>query len=1286
MKRIIPAILLCLGLIVSACSERGGQDRQLVSREIASAEEGLEKLLGIDRFHYYINELAAFKEGKLEDEAIDALRKISPNDLIAEGYSLKQLNRSQNYDALIFNFLKEHYPSLNIKKLEIVWNYNFFKNKLNEGFILKPTKMEDLLYHDDFVVPGEKESKLTITNINPDKLTLDSGHYISNRTTRAAFWDAVQRDRQVEFHLGDSREFLKNISSNKAEILYEIKPLARNYNKMFLVKYPGESKYRIAITNIGGADRLQHMIHQLSLSKLSTKQLKNKVVIYGNLEEFHERLFKKTLGQLRHLPHADRVIIGQKGAIDKVFNTHWKIEGLRGLYSKNKNILENKIGAELLADLESILSADDQDYSVFDIKKKVETSYEKVKEIIEKDDSLRPPSFKKFGSNNTTTEMADYVFKNKLGKEIRWRVIGNVWGDEIVPLARALKKSGNNHVTYMGTTGALPGKGYEVGDLVIPESARDAKGKVQFRGNAMEIEGAKTGGIVEHVASPFDETQSWLKKATAQSDMVEIETNYLARIFNGADDHMRAYLLVSDVLGTEGESLAHASSSKRRKSLNSLLNALLKRDMAVSPRVVHEVYDTKIEKLRAMIDELFAKKGATFRYYLFSHFKNKPLPELEDIKTFESNALNFSDKFFSQKVVSSSEALSNIVRRITEADAMPKIGLDRDFIDGRWHPKDGNIKIQIYASSAAQEVRFKSVMKEFSEMIGNVSSWSQFEVVRGPPSADFVSVKPASYIDQDFLVKVYAEAGLRQAGLDYEITYNGNIKYSFLPTEKTTKVCDTAKKFCSLAYYRPDSETRELLDQLKNIPGFRPADKLKQFVKEVNESLASSVDAFKGTVKLTKVSSLPDGELATIAPEFSKTKGLVINLKITNEGLKSPMVVLEEMAHLKQITSKKNGHGYFSHPMFWAEMSKNAEFGSKRSQLFLAKAEKNAMDVITGDLLEDLGLDTSSNNTVELTQKLKKYLKKRKSHAISIVHGLKNQVKLENKKRKAMAKQWTNMQREMENASLKLDDYIAKGDRKKVVELINIFMPWEDMEPTEISSWQKWLKVMKETTTLKKDKVLLFRGLEGDLVRSGAKEGEHFLMSTMLTKNQGSYTRRLRSLKTYRTKMVKKVSVNIPTDISSLSAVMEAHSHEPNGSPFMSAANYKTASRFTDNSSEFTVVAIHIDKSRFLINAISIYNENERLIPLIVFPDEVLVMGKSTKGSDGMRYFDEDKFLGDVTKKLGRSITLNEKYATGWKKNKATQSWWDSINPKEVKTTTSSRSCKKIIQLFLGSL
>ena len=59
------------------------------------------------------------------------------------------------------------------------------------------------------------------------------------------------------------------------------------------------------------------------------------------------------------------------------------------------------------------------------------------------------------------------------------------------------------------------------------------------------------------------------------------------------------------------------------------------------------------------------------------------------------------------------------------------------------------------------------------------------------------------------------------------------------------------------------------------------------------------------------------------------------------------MVVAEEMAHLKQIVDEP-----FVHPLYWAEITMNAQYGSKRSKMLLAEAEVDAMEKVRYDILD----------------------------------------------------------------------------------------------------------------------------------------------------------------------------------------------------------------------------------------------------------------------------------------------------------------------------------------------
>ncbi|MBY0414825.1 MAG: hypothetical protein K2Q18_11695, partial [Bdellovibrionales bacterium] len=335
------ALSLIFSFLLSSCSNiivNAERDRPIAAADTSE----IAFYLSIDKFKYYLNEYSVAQEGKIPDEVIAFLRKVSVEELLKlelNGMALKDANR---YDDLIYKLLQDNNLTQGLPKEKFAWGYNFFKTKLNEAFNLAPSKLDIKLTVESTSTDINKGLELKPQDLAPEDMTLDSGHYISNRTTRAIFWEANENNRPIEFHLGDSREFLKELKDKNGQLLYEIKPFAKNYNKIYIVQYPGEDTYRYSITNIGGQDRLDHLSHQISLSNFSGKKLSPKVIVKGDIKKFHAAKAEEHALQLRLLPRADRVIIGQKESIDGKFNLFWKVQALKNLYDSEPPLFQEK--------------------------------------------------------------------------------------------------------------------------------------------------------------------------------------------------------------------------------------------------------------------------------------------------------------------------------------------------------------------------------------------------------------------------------------------------------------------------------------------------------------------------------------------------------------------------------------------------------------------------------------------------------------------------------------------------------------------------------------------------------------------------------------------------------------------------------------------------------------------------------------------------------------------------------------------------------------------------------
>ncbi len=778
-------LLLLFALVLSSCSQWAmNSTRSDLVRIPASELEDLAYYLSMDKFKYYINEYANAQDGKVPEEIIKYLRSISIEQIMEMKFKKTALLDAQSYDQIIFNLLKSKGLTAGVSQDTLKWEYNFFKNKLNEAYNLSPTKLNLPTNIAEEIVDPNDGLKIKAAALKAEDMTLDSGHYISNRTTRAIFWEANKTGRTIEFHLGDSREFLKTLKEDKGEVLFEVKPLAKNYNKIYIVQYPGEATYRLAITNIGGFDRLEHLTNQVSLSNFDNSPMKSKIIVNGDVKKFHAARAEEHAAQLKLLPKVDRVLIGQKESIDGKFEIFWKITALNNFLQHDGALFAKRLGKTSSKDLEKLRTMMTGEVTfeiLFKDKGIVEAAFEALETDMSKVAGILPEKFKVYNYDNFTIEMCDYVFKNSNGQTIRWRVVSNVWGDEIIPIATALKATGHKNVTYMGTAGAFADKGYKVGDLVSPLYVYDGNKKLPMLKKPMIIEGALLAGAVEHVGSPFEESHKWLASVTKRSEFVEVETSYLRRIFNESSDHLELFLLISDVLGSETETLAHATSSKRKNAQNKLLASLFSRDTKGIPTPIASVPVSEMEGVKKLVFTVLEKKSLSYKYYVFSHLKKTKNLTEKDILNFADKNPTFSDQFILDKFVIMGEVLQELQER-SQGKYVFNIAFNKTIAEGTWNPKVDLARVLIVAKNASEEKALKDLLGKILLSNSALSKSVEWNVMTKVDDASLIWMKSPVKIDIDFFAKIYSFTAFQAAGLYKSVTYNGNLTLNILPT------------------------------------------------------------------------------------------------------------------------------------------------------------------------------------------------------------------------------------------------------------------------------------------------------------------------------------------------------------------------------------------------------------------------------------------------------------------------------------------------------------------------
>ena len=240
---------------------------------------------------------------------------------------------------------------------------------------------------------------------------------------------------------------------------------------------------------------------------------------------------------------------------------------------------------------------------------------------------------------------------------------------------------------------------------------------------------------------------------------------------------------------------------------------------------------------------------------------------------------------------------------------------------------------------------------------------------------------------------------------------------------------------------------------------------------------------------------------------------------------------------------------------------------------------------------------------------------------------------------------------------------LQKNDREGVVDLLQKYLPREQMTPMEHMFWDQILNKIKSPAPLK-DRVLVYRGTYGDRLypeivngvpleyEQAVKEGRLAAMSTVITRNQGTWNRRLRSLQTMFDKKISQNPFNVESELnasSRISTMMKQHSIEPQGSPFLSyTTDYATGYRFgfsisedaADKEGAKSMGAFLIDPELLLFNQMTSFkNEMEYLHTLISFPDEMVayydeaVSGRGS--SQAVKNYIHDGFKKKIIAKYG---------------------------------------------------
>lgn len=385
-------------------------------------------------------------------------------------------------------------------------------------------------------------------------------------------------------------------------------------------------------------------------------------------------------------------------------------------------------------------------------------------------------------------------------------------------------------------------------------------------------------------------------------------------------------------------------------------------------------------------------------------------------------------------------------------------------------------------------------------------------------------------------------------------------------------------------------------------------------------------------IEQEKVALVNTATHTEIVPEYTE-KGLALRLRYDETAVKNPKLLVKDLAVLAVLKSTTGYMGSLQHNVFYGDVSAKitAEIESPHAIAELLNNVRQGSPTakarwvsLQARMLEDVSLRESYAKEMKMSEEVVRELRLELLQQAEELN--KEAVKFARKQQKALD-QWKTETRaldQMEAMQEKLDDLIMKNDRKGVRQMLEVYLPWAVMEPVEVNAWKIWLEAIENPDHSKA--TVAFRGLQYDtdkIQRRQTSKGEVFgFMSTVLTKNQGNYTRRLRSLTTNREKngdIGFKGNGELFHSVKMLDQ-MTAHARDPKASSFLSftydpgvAVSFVGYDKEKEVKGKITKVpyggmlVVKMDSRRMIPNIASMYGtEIELLAPLVIFPDEVV--------------------------------------------------------------------------------
>jgi hypothetical protein len=296
---------------------------------------------------------------------------------------------------------------------------------------------------------------------------------------------------------------------------------------------------------------------------------------------------------------------------------------------------------------------------------------------------------------------------------------------------------------------------------------------------------------VGHVTTPYLETREWLNRMTNSIDVIEVETAYLSNALKGKANY-QAFFLISDVVGSEHETLAQGSSDKRKNTLKQLLQEVISQEeirQVIPASESNELHRqgrfAELLRIRKHLEKVAPNRSLESRYQVEQVALHNKVTSEDQIEQLASAEKPFSREILVRSLTASGHIVSVIAETMQEKKISTRFYLPPEFMEGRWNPSRP-LEILIQTESSSGLLELEAEIARVKTAAGALGSRSiEILTTSREPETHWLDGIIAPPESSHALADIYSQIALSRGGLFSIINSTGQIRFTRVPELKT---------------------------------------------------------------------------------------------------------------------------------------------------------------------------------------------------------------------------------------------------------------------------------------------------------------------------------------------------------------------------------------------------------------------------------------------------------------------------------------------------------------------